>query len=1198
MVRKKVNKFIIMALTTTIVSNLIMPTTSYGVEEKKNVNAVEKSIEKGQKVLLDESFSKEQVESEGEFKEWWENGIRPLGWQLRKWKGAAATEKNVPSGKVIKDESSNGGAYVDIKFNESVGFFQPDSYIDIQANKDYSVDVRLKKNEISSEPVTVRVEFYNEKKEVVERKDIIKLSGSGDWESINKEVSTVKANAKYMKVIFIFGNVSATSKGATGGIWIDNLKITCNEVKIDKVEFIENDIEIGLNKNYKPKVNILPKEATEGYSFKSEDESIAKIVNDSVYGVKEGKTTVVCIGEDGRELGKINVSVKKENMEEYNKALDSIFETMVPNSIIDTNDTQIMKIVKTTESNGNKHWKSMNKDVNRKGLWKDAESTTNSAHITTQFNRLYDMALAYTMKGSELKGDEELLKDIVDGLEWLKKNRYDGKKFYNNWWDFEIGSPQKLNGILILLRDRIDREKIIEYTDIIDKYVKDPTLHTQGKYPAVGGNRADMCKVVIYSGLLSGNNDRIKLGVKEMDILFEYVDDIIADNRPKVDGYYKDGSWVEHKNIPYAGTYGAILMGGVGEIVHVLDETKWSIPAEKVSVMYDVILQSFEPLIYKGVMMNMVSGRAISRDNELDYGHGFGAMRRILAFYTETAPKEYKDRFKSMIKEWIVSNDVRDILGKSTNLQFTVQAKKLMSDETIKPRGELIGNYVFANMDRAVHRRPGYVFGVSMYSDRIANYESLNGENLKGYHTSDGMTYLYNGDIEQYAKDFWPTVDSKRLPGTTVDTKNIFENVAGQNYGPGESATSNRSFTGGATLGDFGVVGMYLDNKRKDPKKDLGMDLEAKKSYFMFDNEIVALGAGITSTKDKGVETIVENRIIDSNKDKVYVNGEDKTKDILEEEVKLDAKSVYLEGDTLDKSIGYYFPNTSKINLKKETRTGSWKEINNGKSDAKKTNTFFTLWKDHEINPKNDTYEYVILPNSSKEDLNEYSEKSDIEIIDNNEKIQAVKEKNKDILGVNFWNENGGETSDKYISSNKKASVMLRKTNDEIELSVSDPTMKNDGSINIVIDEKLSLILQSDDRIKVEEKDGKISIVVNVSKSFGASIKLKLKVASETGEWKSGIAYKEKDIVRFNGKTYECIQSHNSIETWKPNVAHSLWKEKKEIQNDGSWEPEASYEKGDIVTYKGRKYECIQAHSSIVTWEPDVAHSLWKKQIK
>lgn len=1195
MVRKKVNKFIIIALTATIVSNLIMPIESYGVEEKKGTD-IQKQEEESKKILLDESFSKEEVETNSEFKEWWEGNIRTSGWQLRKWMGASATGKNVPTGKVVKDETAKGGAHVDISFNKSVGFFQPDNYIDVRANEQYNIDLRVKKKEISSEPVLVRAEFYNDKREVIERQDIIKLSGNGDWEDINKEVVTQKKDAKYMRLIFIFGNVNANSAGATGGIAIDSLKVTCNEVKIDRVEFSEENIVLGINKSYTPIINIFPKEATERYLLESEDEKIAKISNGSIYGVSAGETKILCKSEDGRNLGTLNISVKKESMEEYDKALNSIFETMVPNSIIDTNDGEIMRIVKGLENAGDKHWKSMNKDEGRKGLWKDAESTSNSAHVTTQFNRLYDMAIAYSVKGSKLQGNEELFKDIMDGLEWLKTNRYDGEKFYNNWWDWEIGSPQKLNGILILLRDKIDSSKIVEYTNIIDKYVKDPTLHTQGKYPSVGGNRADMCKVVIYSGLLSGNDGRVKFGVDKMDILFEYVDDVIADNRPKIDGYYKDGSWVEHKNIPYAGTYGSILMGGVGEIVHVLTDTKWSIPDEKVSIMYDVILQSFEPLMYKGSMMNMVSGRAISRDNELDYGHGFGVMRRILAFYTDTAPKEYQEKFKSMIKEWIVSNDVRDILGKSTNLQFTVQAKQLMKDETVKPRGELLGNYVFANMDRAVHRRPGYVFGVSMYSDRIANYESLNGENLKGYHTSDGMTYLYNGDIEQYAKDFWPTVDSKRLPGTTVDTKNIFENVAGQSYGPGESATSNRSWTGGATLGDFGVVGMYLDNKRKDPKKDLGMDLEAKKSYFMFDNEIVALGAGITSTKDSGVESIFENRIIDSKEDKIYVNGEEKTKDILEKEVKLEAESVYLQGSSENRSIGYYFPKTSEVNLKKETRTGSWKEINNGKSDAKKSNTFFTLWKDHNVNPKNDAYEYVIMPNASKEKVDSYSKSSDIEIIDNTDKVQAAREKGLGILGANFWDTNGGETSDKYLSVDKEASVILRKSNDEIELSVSDPTMKNKGKITVIVDEKLSKVLESDNRVKVEEKDGKTSITVDVNKSSGASIKVKLKVESKIDSWKVGVDYKVKDTVVFNGKTYECLQAHKSISTWEPNLAHSLWKEKKEIKDDGTWQAEKNYIKGDIITYNGKKYECIQGHSSIITWEPDVAHSLWKEK--
>ena len=50
-----------------------------------------------------------------------------------------------------------------------------------------------------------------------------------------------------------------------------------------------------------------------------------------------------------------------------------------------------------------------------------------------------------------------------------------------------------------------------------------------------------------------------------------------------------------------------------------------------------------------------------------------------------------------------------------------------------------------------VWSRPGFGFGISMCSSRIYNYESINGENLHGWFTGDGMTYLYNSDLNQFA---------------------------------------------------------------------------------------------------------------------------------------------------------------------------------------------------------------------------------------------------------------------------------------------------------------------------------------------------------------------------------------------------------------------------------------------------------------
>jgi hyaluronate lyase len=164
-----------------------------------------------------------------------------------------------------------------------------------------------------------------------------------------------------------------------------------------------------------------------------------------------------------------------------------------------------------------------------------------------------------------------------------------------------------------------------------------------------------------------------------------------------------------------------------------------------------------------------------------------------------------------------------------------------MNDSSVTPLSELVQNKVFAGMDRIVHLRPGFGFGISMSSNRVANYESINGENLKGWHTGNGMTYLYNGDLTQFNKDYWPTVNSLRLPGTTTDGS----------QGAKNRYLSPKTWVGGSSVnGLYGTAGIELDMDNST--------LTGKKSWFMFDNKIVALGAGITANDSRNVETIVE----------------------------------------------------------------------------------------------------------------------------------------------------------------------------------------------------------------------------------------------------------------------------------------------------------------------------------------------------
>lgn len=1136
------------------------------VQVSENVTKLENTT-----LIKNEDMSLVKKETNTPFNSWWQDSNRPDGWEIRQWSGAAATKNNTPAAKLVKDSKVEGGQYVEVAFNNTVGFFQMDSsnVLSVSEGKDYSFSARLKTEALTtSEPLYIRTEQYDGANKLINgtRKDMFTINGTNDWKNYD---FTLKAatGAKSIKIILVWGRVSADSKGATGKVYVDSISakekveditaielnqkdftvktgyegsltysvqpqnaagaeviwessnsnvvrvdngvikaiangqaiitvksaknpnivstvkvmVTDGEIKIEKVEFSNNEVRLKQGKSFIVNLKALPEQATEKYVLVSEDDKKAKIKDGIVTGVAKGQTNIIAKSNDGRVLGKLKVIVDEYVRDEYEKTLDKFAETLVPNSVVDLNDDQMVNCINTMVDNAENLWKTMDKSQDRKGLWKDTTDFTKSDQVTKQFNNLFEMSKAFYMNGSRLQGNPELLKDIIDGLNWLTDNRYKVGIFYGNWWDFEIGSSQKLHSSLVLIKDYLNDDQIKKFTDIIDWYVKDTKNHTQGKYPALGANRSDLCKVSIINNLFTKKSDKIQSAVNDLGILFNYVTRGDVDHN---DGFYKDGSFIEHVYIPYTGTYGSVLLAGIGELSYILSDSNWKIADENMQFMYDIILNSYDPVIYKGVVMNGVSGRAISRANERDYGHGFGVMRRILNYYAESAPKDYSDKFKAMVKQWILSNDERDFISTSTDVQFIGNAKKLLKDSSIAPRGELIGNYVFANMDRVVHRRGDYMLALSMYSDRIANYSMINGENLKGYHTSDGMTYLYNGDISQYSKGFWPTVDVKRLPGTTVDTKALVN-------GAGHTALSKQNWVGGASIGDYGVAGMFLDKSPKDPSKDVNMDLKAKKSWFMFDDEIVALGADITSTKDKSVETIVENRIIDKAKDKLYADDKDITAGLSANVVNKDSQWLYLEGNKKDSSIGYYFPNKVNINLKKEDRTGSWKDINSAQPDIKESNTFFTAWVDHGTNPKGSTYEYVLLPNKSKDGVKAYSSNPDIKIIANNGDVQAVKESKNNIIGVNLWNDKAFEVEG--FKLNNKGAYMFKETNGVLEIGVSDPTMANDGVIVIEIAKTITSIVSTDEGVEVVKENGKTLVKVNVKDAKGKTFKAKLK---------------------------------------------------------------------------------------------------------
>jgi hyaluronate lyase len=313
------------------------------------------------------------------------------------------------------------------------------------------------------------------------------------------------------------------------------------------------------------------------------------------------------------------------------------------------------------------------------------------------------------------------------------------------------------------------------------------------------------------------------------------------------------------------------------------------------------------------------------------------------------------------------------------------------------------------------------------------------------------MTYLYNDDLLQFADTFWPTVDPQRLPGTTV----IAGSTARQSQLGGSSAV------GGASIDGYSAVMMQLSPD--------GRQLLAKKSWFLLDDELVALGADIRSTAaGKTVETIVENRRVPA--------GTTLTSDPA-------GAWANLAG-----SIGYYFPNGTAWQSLADTRTGAWRDINTGGPTTKLTAQYETVWFDHGVMPTGTSYSYVVLPGKSADDTAAYAAAPAVQIVQNDPIAQAVTHAGLGIQAANFW----AAATVAGITSDAVASVMVHQANGTLNVAVADPTQANNGTIHIEVGAAATGVITQDDGVTVDQMTPTVRLSINVKSARGKTFRVSL----------------------------------------------------------------------------------------------------------
>ncbi|CCY35940.1 hyaluronate lyase [Tannerella sp. CAG:118] len=273
------------------------------------------------------------------------------------------------------------------------------------------------------------------------------------------------------------------------------------------------------------------------------------------------------------------------------------------------------------------------------------------------------------------------------------------------------------------------------------------------------------------------------------------------------------------------------------------------------------------------------------------------------------------------------------------------------------------------------------------------------------------------------------------------------------NYGLFGIPVNAQDWTGGASLnGVYGVAGMHLVS-------EVG-SLEGRKSWFMFDNEVVALGAGISMTEERAAETVVENR---NSLKSLYVDGVLKPSTKGWSEALPSPRWISLEG-----TGGYYFPQPSTVNAKRDY------------------NGFTQLYFDHGTSPENEGYAYVLLPSSTREETEAYAARPEIEVVCNTDNIQAVRETGLRVMGINFWQ--AGQVDD--IVCDAPAAVMVREDRGMLYVSLADPTWKQ-TSVRLSLAGSYRMTGE-DGRVRLEANGDRTDVVFDVTDRMGQCIEVSL----------------------------------------------------------------------------------------------------------
>lgn len=519
----------------------------------------------------------------------------------------------------------------------------------------------------------------------------------------------------------------------------------------------------------------------------------------------------------------------------------------------------------------------------------------------------------------------------------------------DNWWHNHLGSPIALGDTAILLNDALTDEQRALIAERVDRAVYETMT---------GQNLIWAANAQLRRGILLNQPNII------VDALDRVKSEIVL---TEGDGVQPDYSFHQHGPLLYFAGYGHDFAVDAARLAYLCRDTAFRFAQPQVDVLTGYLLDGLQWAVQGRSTYDFTAvGRVISRPSTQDDALQLAAAARWLA---EAGSERSKD-----------------LVGFA---------------DRIDGAGErLSGNRHFWRSDYQAHHRPGWSSTVKMCSTRTAPTETGNGEALLNWYLGEGINPVWLTG-EEY-RDIFPVFNWRQLPGLTAE----------QNPGPlpeldwhrapdGSTIRGLTDFVGGVSDGEYGFATMQIckDNI-----------LAGRKAWFFFDDEVVALGAGIDAPgAEFPVYTTLNQTIgeaVDSGSNWAYHGA-----------------------------IGYVLLRPGDLLARAETRTGSWRDISRPESADPITRPVVTVAIDHGPAPRGAEYAYVLLPGATSEQTATY--RSEITILANTADTQAIRHDRLGITQVAFHRPGELElAAGTTIAVDRPVLVQLR----DGRLSVANPT--------------------------------------------------------------------------------------------------------------------------------------------------------------